>query len=362
MNDGAAISMHPSSTLRERLSATGPTADLPEDPQFSLGEGACLDAPRTGRPVLTADMCGAAETSRWPVYTDAVVERAGVGAVFAFPLQRGPARPVAPAPSAFRGTRIHGPGWDVDGRRACMDGSQGSAGTAVILLVDVLSEVERGLVKEWMGRAEPDPVAVRPIHGPGLGQLLAESGPDTVVTAVRVAWRPRERNGQRRVRWSDVASLTNPRHPPARAQARIARREPDRAAVVVAEPATVAELQRRHAGQGSGAGSFGGFVVGQATLALERAERALVGDRYLVPKQIVEAIDGSPEFRREVRDLAARLELPEAEVVERATADLHGLVASMNPMAVDLLSGALRPLHSRAWNVQVDVAGLEQQR
>ncbi|HXV93299.1 MAG TPA: glycerol-3-phosphate 1-O-acyltransferase, partial [Pseudonocardia sp.] len=90
--------------------------------------------------------------------------------------------------------------------------------------------------------------------------------------------------------------------------------------------------------------------------------RALLGDRYKVPKHIVEAIRDSPDFRTEVAALARRLELPETEVAERAAADLHGLVASMSPMAVDLLTGALRPLHSRAWDVRVDSAGLERLR
>ena len=44
------------------------------------------------------------------------------------------------------------------------------------------------------------------------------------------------------------------------------------------------------------------------------------------------------------------------------SADLDGLVASMSPIAVDLLSGALRPLHARAWEVQADTAGLERLR
>ncbi len=34
----------------------------------------------------------------------------------------------------------------------------------------------------------------------------------------------------------------------------------------------------------------------------------------------------------------------------------------MSPMAVDVLTGVLRPLHSRAWDVQVDTAGLERLR
>ncbi|MBW0118059.1 glycerol-3-phosphate 1-O-acyltransferase [Pseudonocardia abyssalis] len=237
-------------------------------------------------------------------------------------------------------------------------GATEDSGASTILLVQASTDVERGLISRWAQESGLDPVQVLPLHGPALTRPLADADGATVVTAARVAWLPRERNGVRRVRWADLASLTDPRRPPARQQARIARREPDRAPVVVAEPATVAELRARH----GGGGDLGRFVAGQATLALERAERSLVGDRYKVPKQIVEMIEDDPAFRREVTALAERLELPEVEVAGRAHSDLEGLVASMSPMAVDLLSGALRPLHARAWDVQVDTAGLERLR
>ncbi len=231
----------------------------------------------------------------------------------------------------------------------------------LLVLVDASSEVERTLIEDWMRDSELRPAAVLPASGTALAQPLAGIDGDAVVAAVRVAWLPRERNGQRRVRWSDLASLRDPRHPNAREQARIVRREPDRVAVVAAEPATVTELRDRWGGRGTGA-AFGEFVARQAALALDRAERALVGGRYKVPSHIVEAIVGAPDFRRDVRELAARTDLPEAEVAAKAEADLHGLVASMSPMAVDLLSAALRPLHARAWDVQVDTAGLERLR
>lgn len=87
--DGAAISLLTASTLRETLFATDATADLLEDLQFSLGEGACVDAAVTGRAVLVPDMNDTAQTGRWPMYAAAVVDQAGVGAVFALPLQWG---------------------------------------------------------------------------------------------------------------------------------------------------------------------------------------------------------------------------------------------------------------------------------
>jgi glycerol-3-phosphate O-acyltransferase len=141
-------------------------------------------------------------------------------------------------------------------------------------------------------------------------------------------------------------------------QAAALRRDPERARVVVAEPATVAELSRRW----DGAGSLAGFVAAQAQLALDRAERRVVGDRVKVPRQVVEAIEASPEFRREVRALAERLERPEEEVLAEAVADLGGLVAAIDPAAVELFRSIFRPLHSRAWTVEADTAGLARLR
>ena len=77
-----------------------------------------------------------------------------------------------------------------------------------------------------------------------------------------------------------------------------------------------------------------------------------------MPKDVAEAIEDSPEYRADVAALAARLGLTEPETAERTRAALDSLVASMSPVAVDLLYGALRPLHAYAWDVQADTAGL----
>ena len=231
-------------------------------------------------------------------------------------------------------------------------------GAPLILLAEPASGVERALVKRWLREVGVRPSAVVPLDGPGLARSLAATPPDTVVTAARVAWLPRERDGERRVHWADVLSQINPRRPPLLRQRSIMRREPDRARLVVAEPATVAALRERW----GGAGSFAHFVSRQARLALDRSERALLGYRYKVPKDVAEAIEDSPEFRANVAALASRLGVTEPEAAERTRADLDGLVASMSPVAVDLLSGALRPLHARAWDVQADTAGLARLR
>jgi glycerol-3-phosphate O-acyltransferase len=240
---------------------------------------------------------------------------------------------------------------------AAGDGTS-SGEAALIVLAEPASEVERTLVARWLRDSGMRPSTVLPPDSPELARSLAAAPADTVITAARVAWLPRERGGERRVYWSDVLSQVNPRRPPLFWQTRIMRREPDRARMVVAEPATVAALRQRW----GGGGSFAHFVSRQARLALDRSERALLGYRYKVPKDVIDAIEDSPGFRAEVATLAARLELPEPEVAGSAREALDGLVASMSPIAVDLLSGALRPLHSHAWDVQVDTAGLDRLR
>src|SRR5690349_22975762 len=88
--DGAAISLLTARTARQTLAATDETAELLEDLQFTLNEGACMEAARTGNPVLVADLRqSSSDVARWPVFAAAVMERSAVRAVFALPLQWG---------------------------------------------------------------------------------------------------------------------------------------------------------------------------------------------------------------------------------------------------------------------------------
>jgi hypothetical protein len=72
------------------VAATDRTALQLEELQFSLGEGPCVDASRTGRPVLQPDLARTGQT-RWPAFS-AGAEAAGLVAVFAFPLRVGAIR------------------------------------------------------------------------------------------------------------------------------------------------------------------------------------------------------------------------------------------------------------------------------
>ncbi len=239
---------------------------------------------------------------------------------------------------------------------------QAGDGTSLIVLVDVSSETERRLVEGTLTQMSDRSATVLPLRGESLAGWLDAADPATVVSAVRVAWTPRrpvghEDGGRRRGRLSAAVPALR-RRPPRPLQKAALHRDPDRAQVVVAAPATVAEL----AGRWAGIGSLADFVAQQAALALDRAERGVVGERVKVPRHVIEAIEASPEFRGELAALAERLECPQEELLAGATAALGGLVAAVDPAAVEVFTGMFRPLHSRAWDVQADTAGLARLR
>ena len=60
---------------RETLWATDATAEMLEDLQVTLNEGACLQAAVTGSPVLVPDLWHSTEVARWPFFAAAVAER-----------------------------------------------------------------------------------------------------------------------------------------------------------------------------------------------------------------------------------------------------------------------------------------------
>lgn len=66
------------------VAASDDAAATLEDLQFSLGEGPCVDASRSGRPALHPDLARSGP-GRWPVFTESALQ-AGICAIFAFPL------------------------------------------------------------------------------------------------------------------------------------------------------------------------------------------------------------------------------------------------------------------------------------
>jgi GAF domain-containing protein len=87
---GAGLSLMTEAGPASTVTATDACARELEELQFSLGEGPCVDASRTGRPVLQPDLARTAP-ARWPAFAIGASD-AGLRAVFAFPLRVGAIR------------------------------------------------------------------------------------------------------------------------------------------------------------------------------------------------------------------------------------------------------------------------------
>jgi hypothetical protein len=82
--DGASISIIDGVQMRGTFGSSGALSRTLDELQFTFGEGPCLDAVASGRPVLVDDLDDAAE-QRWPALTGAFLEQ-GVRAVYALPI------------------------------------------------------------------------------------------------------------------------------------------------------------------------------------------------------------------------------------------------------------------------------------
>jgi len=236
------------------------------------------------------------------------------------------------------------------------------AGSDALVLAFASAPAERAVLDDWLRRAPPGESQIEMLETSDarLEQALADSRDDPWLVPVRVAWLPRERDGVRAVRPSDLLAMTNPRRPGPRLQARILRQEPDRCRVVAAEPARLSDLRARFDRARTEEG-FPIFVARQARLALERAERSLLGMQYKVPRLVAEEIEASARFNELVAVLATELGRPQAAVSAEAAAHLKEMVASHSQLAIDAWEQFGRWL-SRAYTVEVDSVAVERLR
>ncbi len=244
-------------------------------------------------------------------------------------------------------------------RRSSSTGQPPSASSSLLLLF-AETPAEESLLRAWMKDLDGDG-AVHARAGRGdLAKRLADDGQDDPeIVPVRVAWLPREHGGDRRARLREVLALRDPRRPSPSAQDRIARREPERFRVIVGAPARVSELRRRFGAQ-SGE-HFATFVERQGVLALERAERGIVGGRYKVPRLVHQDITASSRFEANSAQLAEQLHRDPREVAGEAAAALGEMVASQSRLAIDAWDHFGRWV-SRAYTVDVDASRVEQLR
>jgi len=87
---GAGVMVLHDGVPQASLCSTGPVSALIEELQYTLGEGPCIDADRSGTVIIEPDLAVPA-TPRWPAFSPEALG-AGARAVFGFPVRIGAAR------------------------------------------------------------------------------------------------------------------------------------------------------------------------------------------------------------------------------------------------------------------------------
>ncbi|WP_406269893.1 glycerol-3-phosphate 1-O-acyltransferase [Nocardia sp. NBC_00881] len=246
----------------------------------------------------------------------------------------------------------------------------GTTPQSVVALIDAASGVERELVGAWLADGgitkefgTDAPVTQLDLDAGAVTTRLVGRRDDPLVVPVRVLWLPPERNGVRRITFADLALMTNPRKPNRLAQRRLRAKSPERHVVLTGAPALLSELRANNPeasallAKGT-AEPFARAIVRAAVVALERAERTVIGDRYKVPRLVAEEILDSPDFLRRLELIADQIGASPHEVYRRAEKGLNELVAAQSRLVSDLFTQAMRPVHASTWKVDSDPSGL----
>jgi hypothetical protein len=174
--DAAALSLILDGTNNGTLGASGTTARLYDELQFTYGEGPCLDTVSTRQPVLVVDLADPRET-RWPGYRPAMLAHQ-IRGVYAVPVVVG--GQFAGALDLFRAEPI-GLSDDI------LAGAVVAADLAELPVLDIISDHLQSPVVDpdsdaW---AELSTLA-RAEVGQATGMLMAQLGVDSTVALVRL--------------------------------------------------------------------------------------------------------------------------------------------------------------------------------
>jgi glycerol-3-phosphate O-acyltransferase len=233
----------------------------------------------------------------------------------------------------------------------------GAEAGALILRFD-RTPTERAVLEEWLTAARPRSANIDSIDGRrlGSGDVGADRSGDTLVVPVSVSWAAPRADG--RPRWRDAVAAVNEWIPLSRLQEQIVRRAPERARVIVGEPALLEDLRRRFEQKTGGAESLAVFIRRQAELALDRAERAAISGRYKLPRMVPEEVRASRSFVAGAKRLAEKTGHRPQEIVELGTEYLQEMAATHSRLAIDLFARFGRVL-LRAYQLTVDEDQLE---
>ena len=222
-----------------------------------------------------------------------------------------------------------------------------------LFVIDARNGVERRYLLDWLHKSVDRDLAGEQLNWVSLPisderaklrlDPLAEklkANPDTLVVPVRIAWRIPNFEKSRAVKMRHVL-FGDPRNPGSFRARSILLRNKRRAQCLTGQPATIAELEQRFAELSkdydqTDNNEFAAFVVRQAGLVLDIAERGLRGRRYKVPRHVADGLRSDARFRAAMTRLAADTGKSEVALYEQAAKYMKELIARPSPMFIDM--------------------------
>jgi len=227
------------------------------------------------------------------------------------------------------------------------------AGDDVVFFSEVVAPTEQAILERWIETHRPGATAaaqVRVVHLDRISSdadLRAQEGRitglldtpgDPWFVPLRVAWLPGNHAADRSVRLRDVIVMGDPRRPRPSVQRWLAR-NPARTRVVNGGAARQSWLERRwkrHTGAGRNGTSFPHFLILQGVLSTERAEAALQGAQYKVPRMVREDLASGTRFQAGLSELAGEMGRSFADVRAEAFGYLDEMVTGYGRLLIDL--------------------------
>jgi len=184
---------------------------------------------------------------------------------------------------------------------------------AVFFIIDAAHSVEERLLLDWLDSKKRElnyhgsvgqvvvPIAHDPENIPTQAlHAVLEVPVDTLLVPLRVVWKTKLDRTDSKPRLADLLS-GNPRRPGQRKAQKILASDSSRAVCIMGVPATLKSLKEGYDERQKNAlvdKDLAEYIAGQASLALEVAERRLRGSRYKVPRQVAKQIRASDRYKR----------------------------------------------------------------
>lgn len=250
----------------------------------------------------------------------------------------------------------------------------------VLFILDAAHEVEETLLHEWLKKTRHEsghqgqanycvvPIARDPENIPteSLSDAIKEQKESLLLVPLRVIWKTTLDEVRSKPRWRDLI-WGNPRRPGERKARRIINTDPSQASCVYAKPATLGELAQRFENHQDNAQVYEGladYVLQQASLALEVAERRLRGTRYKVPRHVSRIVRASDRYKQGILAIARETGEPETVLRQRAVKYFKELIALPHNFWQDVVGAMNRWIISLGYSEKmvVDTEKLEEYR